>query len=101
MTMGFKHTLIMNNFINISLTGAQQIKDTAKELETLTQSVVNAAFVARKNPQDEAANQQLKTVRQQWFNKVNELTSAIDDIIAPHEFAAATSELERVGMQII
>ena len=72
--------------------GAIQVKDIAKELDRLTHLVVTAALALKRNEHDQSARQQLNEVRQQWHAKVQQLTSAIDDIVSPHEFVAATGE---------
>lgn len=54
--------------------------------------MVTAALAAKRNEHDQSAHQQLKEIRKQWFDKVQELTSAIDDVIVPQEFVAATGE---------
>ena len=86
MLMGI--TLVTMNYITIS--GAVQAKDIAKELDNLTRKVVTAALEAKRNND---AQQELNEVQRQWLEKVQQLTSAIDDMFSPQELVAATGEL--------
>ena len=73
-----------------SFLGAEQAKDIAKELDDLTRKVVTTALAAKRS---DAAQQELNIVQRQWREKVQQLTSAIDDMFSPQELVAATGEL--------
>ena len=70
-----------------------QVKDIAKELDMLTHLVVTAALAAKRNNHDQTAQQELNKVQRQWREKVQQLTSAIDDMFSPQELVAATGKL--------
>ena len=86
--MNYISTVNRNKFV-----GAVQVKDIAKELDMLTHLVVTAALAAKRNDQDQNAQQELDKVQRLWLEKVQQLTSAIDDMFSPQELVAATGEL--------
>jgi len=68
------------------------IKVLADNVDKLTPRVVEAAVKARKEPTNPASQEQLESVRRDWAEKVQQLTSAIDDIIDPEDFMAVSGE---------
>ncbi len=66
------------------------IKVLANSVDKLTPRVVDAALGVRKDPTNQMAHEQLDSVRREWADKVQELTSAIDDIIDPEDFMAVS-----------
>ena len=74
-------------------TGVQLIKDLADEVDKLTPQVVAAALDVRKTPEDKSTRRHLDSLRKEWAGKVQELTTAIDDIIDPKDFMAVSGEV--------
>ena len=68
------------------------IKNLADEVDKLTPQVVAAALGVKKTPEDKGARQHLNSLRKEWAGKVQELTTAIDDIIDPKDFMAVSGE---------
>ena len=52
--------------------------------------VVEAALAVRKAPGDVTAKSRLDAARKDWAEKVQQLTTAIDDIIDPEDFMAVS-----------
>ena len=74
----------------VQYTGAKRIRETADQLDCLTQKVVEAALEARRDPSNKERQQQLNELRRQWAEKVQELTKAIDEIISASDFATTS-----------
>lgn len=77
------------------------MKDIAKELDMLTHLVVTAALAAKRNNHDQVAQQELNKVQRLWREKVQQLTSAIDDMFSPQELVAATGTLAMMLFKIL
>lgn len=73
---------------HLQLTGVQTIKVLASEVDKLTPKVVMAAVAVNHEPRNKTAKDQLDTLKYEWGAKVQQLTSAIDDIIDPEDFMA-------------
>ncbi len=72
-------------------TGASQVKTIAGELTDLTSPVVSTAL--KVNQDSGAGHSQLHNIGKQWDLKAQQLKTAVDEIISPVEFTAATGIL--------
>ena len=69
------------------LAGAKQVKIIAGELTDLTSSVVSTALKVK---HDNVDHDQLHNIGRGWGHKAQELKVAVDEIIRPVDFTAAT-----------
>ena len=74
----------------LTSTGAKKIQGITDELTDLTNPVVSTALKVNKDPNDRDEQQKLHDLRRQWAEKVQKLTTAIDEIIGAWEFTAAS-----------
>lgn len=72
--------------------GVSLIKDLADEVDSMTSDVVSAALDVRRTPGSKEAREKLDSLRQSWASKVQELTTAIDDVIDPEDFVTISGE---------
>ena len=82
------------NIINQPHAGVSLIKDLADEVDSMTSDVVSAALDVRRTPGSKEAREKLDSLRQSWASKVQELTTAIDDVIDPEDFVTISGELD-------
>lgn len=80
------------NIINQPHAGVSLIKDVADEVDSMTSDVVSAALDVRRTPGSKEAREKLDSLRQSWASKVQELTTAIDDVIDPEDFVTISGE---------
>lgn len=82
------------NIINQPHAGVSLIKDLADEVDSMTSDVVSAALDVHRTPGSKEAREKLDSLRQSWASKVQELTTAIDDVIDPEDFVTISGELD-------
>ena len=73
---------------------AQHIKQTADQVERLAPQVASAALFAHNNPSDQYAQQHLSLVKDEWNNKVKQLTAAVDEVTDSQDLLAASGMLQ-------
>ncbi len=64
----------------------------------MTSDVVSAALDVRRTPGSKEAREKLDSMRQSWASKVQELTTAIDDVIDPEDFVTISGESDIITL---
>eukprot|EP00058_Branchiostoma_floridae_P022844 XP_002608334.1 hypothetical protein BRAFLDRAFT_91289 [Branchiostoma floridae] len=68
------------------------VRSSIRQLESLDPEVQPTVLALCRNPSDKASVEHVKLVRREWFNEVNSLVTAVDEMLNTKEFMEVTEE---------
>ncbi|CAH1257676.1 CTNNA1 [Branchiostoma lanceolatum] len=68
------------------------VRSSIRQLESLDPEVQPTVLALCRNPSDKASVEHVKLVRREWFNEVNSLVAAVDEMLNTKEFMEVTEE---------